>query len=217
MVAASTCVLVALAGCGANGSAGAAARLPASGRAYRALGQAQRNAVAASCRDRAAAHARGLAARQLRAIDRRALRRQLDAAYLATAEQSRPVADVCAEMIPFVTPGLRVSFVGVIENPSGTFTVQTTSKQPLTIRGLVAPGPVRGRVQARREVGTPMRRSTAIGPGGHFAFHALRLRHVADNTFTLTIHAPPNAPRELLFSAICLDCLAGGSPPSPRQ
>jgi hypothetical protein len=173
--------------------------------------------VLASCRDRAAARARGLAARELRAVDRRALRRQLDAAYLATAEQSRPVAAVCAEVIPFVTPGLRVSFPGAIESRSGTFTLQTTSKRPLTIRGLVAPVSVRGRVRVRREVGAPMRRATAIGAGGRFAFHALRLRHVADNTFTVTIHAPPRAPREVRFSAICLDCLAGGPPPSTKR
>jgi hypothetical protein len=216
ILAAGACVTVVLAGCGTNASPGATVPLPASGRAYRALDEPRRDAVAATCRDRAAANARGIAARQLRAIDPRTLRRQLDLAYLATAEQSRPVAAVCAEAIPFVTPGLRVSFAGAIEHRAGTFTVQTTSKKPLTIRGLVTPGTARGRVLARREAGTPMRRSTAIGPGGRFAFHALRLRHVADNTFTLTIHAPPNAPRKLLFSAICLDCLSGGPPPTAQ-
>ena len=217
MVGAYACVLVVLAGCGASGPAGTTAALPVSGRAYRALGETQRDAVAAGCRDRVAARARGLAARELHAVDRRALRRQLDAAYLAIAEQSRPVADVCGKVIPFVTPGLRVSFAGAIESRSGTFTVQTTSKRPLTIRGLVTPASVRGRVRVRREVGAPMRRATAIGAGGRFAFHALRLRHVADNTFTVTIHAPPHAPREVLFSAICLDCLAGGPPPSAKR
>jgi hypothetical protein len=61
-----------------------------------------------------------------------------------------------------------------------------------------------------------MRRDAAIRQDGRFAFPSLRLRKVADNTFTLTIQAPPNAPREVLFSAICLDCLAG-KPSSPQQ
>jgi hypothetical protein len=37
---------------------------------------------------------------------------------------------------------------------------------------------------------------------------------VAESSFTLTIQAPPNAPRNVHVSAICLDCLAGGPPPS---
>ena len=126
------------------------------------------------------------------------------------------MADVCAKVIPSVTPGLQVSFAGAIESRSGTFSVQTTSKKPLTISGRISPASVRGRVLARREVGAPTRHSTAIGAGGRFVFHALRLRKVADNTFTITIQAAPHAPRKALFTAICLDCLAGG-PPSGKS
>jgi hypothetical protein len=207
----------ALASCGADDSAGMAAPLPPSGRAYRALGDAQRVAVATTCRDRAAARTRGAAARQLRAVDPQALRERLDDAYRVIAEQRRSVAQICVEVVPFVTPGLRVSLDGAKDNGDGTFTVETTSDKKLTISGRVTPAPARGLVFARREVGTPMRSSAAVGSHGRFALAGLRLRKIADNTFTLTIQAPPNAPRKVLFSAICLDCLAGGAPPSAQQ
>jgi len=35
---------------------------------------------------------------------------------------------------------------------------------------------------------------------------------VANNSFIVDVHAPPNADRRAYFSAICLDCLAGGPP-----
>jgi hypothetical protein len=69
-------------------------------------------------------------------------------------------------------------------------------------------------VVARRELGSMAKFSAAIAPDGRFAIRGLRLRKVADNTFTLTIEAPPNAPRKVHFSAICLDCLAGAPRPS---
>jgi hypothetical protein len=207
----------ALAGCGDDGSSETAAPLPHSGRTYRALGAAQRVAVATTCRDHAVVRARGAAARQLHDIDPRTLRDEIDDAYRAIAEQHRPVADVCSEVIPFVTPGLHVSFDGAKAAGDGTFTVETTSDKPLTIRGRVTPAPASGRVVARRDLGPPTSRSTTIAPDGRFAFAALRLRKVADNTFTLILQAPPNAPRKVLFSAICLDCLAGAPPPNAQQ
>jgi hypothetical protein len=42
----------------------------------------------------------------------------------------------------------------------------------------------------------------------------IRLRKQADNSFALTFHAAPNALRTVRFSAICVDCLAAGPPPS---
>jgi hypothetical protein len=50
--------------------------------------------------------------------------------------------------------------------------------------------------------------SAAIGSDGRFVFPSLRLRKVADNTFTVTVQAQPSAARKVLFSALCLDCLA---------
>jgi hypothetical protein len=218
VIGACVCALGAgLASCGGDGSAGTAAPLPSSGRAYHALDDADRAAVARSCRDRAAARARGLAARQLRAIDPDALRRELDNAYSVIAQQRRSVARVCTEALPFVTPGLRVTFDGAKDLRNGTFTVETTSDKRLTIRGRIAPVPAHARVLARREVGRPERRSAVVGPDGRFALPRVGLRKVADNTFTVTIDAPPNAQRKVLFSVICLDCLAGAPPPSAQQ
>ena len=208
-------LLAAIAGCGSR-AAEAPVALPDSGRAYRALGDADRLAVAADCRDRAAAQARGVAARQLRAIDARALRAQLDDAVTFVAAQRRPVAEVCAQRLPFVTPGLRISFAGARRDGAGHFTYETTSDKPLTIRGQIAPRPGGGRVVVRRETGAPTRYTTAIDANGRFVVSHIRLRKIADNTFTLTIDAPPNAPRKVRFSAICLDCLAGAPPPAPR-
>jgi hypothetical protein len=207
-----------LAGCGGERGVGSAAAvaLPASGLAYRVLDGDQRTAIAAGCRDRAATAARGLVARELRAIKPNALREQLDGAYSVIVEQRRPVAAVCRERIPFVTPGLRISFDGATDNRDGSFAVQTTSDQRLTISGRITPPPPHGRVIARREIGPPARRSAAVGHDGRFTLPAVRLRKIADNTFTVTIQAPPHAPRKVLFSAICLDCLAGGPPPSTQ-
>jgi hypothetical protein len=210
------CVLAAtLASCGGNRSERSAVPLPSSGRAYRSMGLAERTAVAASCRDGAAAAARGTAARQLRAIDPTALRTQLDDAFLAYAELRRPVAEVCATVVPFVTPGLRLTFVGAKYSGDGTFSIETSSNKRLAIRGRVTPPPARGRVVARREVGPRVRRVAALGADGRFALPGVNLLKLADNTFTLTIEAPPNAPRKVHFSAICLDC--GGTLPSAQQ
>jgi hypothetical protein len=203
----------ALGGCGrerAADRAPATGPLPSSGHAYRALGGAARLAVAERCRARAAATARGLAARQLRAVDAGALRDRLDTAYTAVARQGRPVADVCARVLPFVTPGLTVTIDGTDDDGDGSFSVQTESTRPLAIRGR-AGGAHGGRVtvvrDGRRLAVVP------IGPDGRFATRPLRLRHVADNTFSLAIDASPAAPRAVLVSAICLDCLAGAAPP----
>jgi len=216
VLVASVCLTGAvLAGCGSDRSIDAAATLPSSGKAYRALDEAHRTAVAAGCRDRVARHSRGLAARQLGAVDAAALRGQLDSAYFVVAEQRRPVADVCAEVIAFVTPGLRVTFDGAQNQRDGTFTVETTSDKRLTISGRIDPPPAHARVVARREIGPSAPHAAAVQADGRFAIPRLHLRKIADNSFTITIHAPPNAPRKVLFSAICLDCLAGGPPPTP--
>jgi hypothetical protein len=53
-----------------------------------------------------------------------------------------------------------------------------------------------------------------VASDGRFALPTVGLRKVADNTFTVTIQAPPHAPRKVLFSALCLDCLAGRTVPS---
>jgi hypothetical protein len=73
------------------------------------------------------------------------------------------------------------------------------------------------RRSARRELGSRAPPAAAIAADGSFVIPRLRLRKIADNSFTVTIHAPPNAPRKVLFSAICLDCLAGGAPPPAQQ
>ena len=200
----------ALAGCGGEESL---APLPASGGDYRALGDARRLAVAESCRERAAAAADGeVAAEQLAKVDAAALQAELDSAYRIRREQRRPVADVCRDRLPFVTPGLRVSFEGA-EDSGDAYTYETLSDRPLRIRGTVDPVPREGRVVAAREFGAPQPVSSAIRPDGTFALRAVRLRKVADNSFVVAIDAPPNAPRKVDFSAICLDCLAGGPPP----
>lgn len=183
--------------------------LPPSGHAYRALDARDRLAVAERCRARAAAATHGLAAGQLRAVDAGALRDQLDTAYTAVARQGRPVARVCARVLPFVTPGLAVTVDGTDDAGDGTFSVETESTRPLTIRGR-AGGAHGGHVtvvrDGRRLAVVP------IGADGRFSTRPLRLRHVADNTFTVTIAAPPAALRSVLVSAICLDCLAGAAP-----
>lgn len=210
------CAAGVLAACG-DESIEAPVALPKSGTAYRALSDDGRLAVAASCRDVVAARAGSVAASQLREVDLRALREQLDAAFRVIRDQRRPVADVCAENLPFVTPGLRVSFDGG-EDSGDAFTYETDSDVPLTMRGAVSPAPRGGAVAARREFGSSGTVRSGIGADGRFTLPTVRLRKVASNTFTVTIHAPPSAPRKVYFSAICLDCLAGGPPPSsPNQ
>jgi hypothetical protein len=204
-------VVLALAGCGGE-AGGPPVALPPSGIAYRALDAAHRLRVAEACRDRAAARASGVAARQLRAVDPAALRGELDDAFTIIPEQRHSVAAVCAERLPFVTPGLRVAFAGAKPDGEGRVSYETTSDKPLTIRGRVSPSPRAGHVVARREVGSPRRYTAGIGRDGRFVFAHLHLRKIADNTFTLTIEAPPNAALKVHFSAICLDCLAGAPP-----
>jgi hypothetical protein len=198
----------ALAACGEEQPA----TLPASGTAYRALDDGERLAVAESCRDRAAAAAAGLAADQLVEVDAAALRAELDSQYALRREQPRPVARLCDEQLPFVTPGLRLRFDGA-ENSGDAFTFETLSDRPLRVRGTVTPVPRDGTVTVRREFGGSRAVSGEIEPDGGFALPAIKLREVADNSFVVSIHAPPNAPRKVHFSAICLDCLAGGPPP----
>lgn len=208
-------VAVAVAACGGERDPGSArvVSLPASGRAYRALDAGRQTAVAASCRKRAAAVARGVAARELGAIDPRALRAQLDAKYLLTAEQRRPVADVCRKVIPYVTPGLRVAFDDANDDRDGTFSTETDSGERLRISGRVTPAPAGAYVVARRQVGPRVSRHARIGADGRFSLPAVGLRKVADNTFAITIRAAPHALRKVLLTAICLDCLSGGPPP----
>jgi hypothetical protein len=183
---------------------------PATAGAYLRLSDTARLAAAAGCRDRAARQAEGVAARQIAAIDQTLLRGRLD--ILTAGDRKRVRFDrACAAAVPLVTPGLRVSFAGVTGNGI-VFAYETRSDRPLTIRGTVEPVPAGGQVVARRESGPEQRLTAPIDARGRFVFRDLRLRKVADNTFLLTIDAPPNAPRLVRFSAICLDCLAGGSP-----
>jgi len=186
---------------------------PATAAVYRALSDAARLAAAAGCRDRAARGAERVAESQIADVDAMLLRRELD---LAVADQrgSDRFDRACAATLPLVTPGLRVSFAGATGN-SSVFSYTTRSDRPLTIRGTVEPVPAGGRVVARRDSGPEQRLTAAIDDRGRFAFRDIRLRKVADNTFRLTIEAPPNAPRLVLFSALCLDCIVSGSPPAP--
>jgi hypothetical protein len=200
------------AGCGSE-AADTPVAVPSSGTAYRALTDSERLAVAASCRDRAAARADGVVADELGRVDARALREQLDVAFRLTAEQRRPVARVCAERLPFVTPGLRLTFEGA-EQGGDEFTYSTTSEKPLTIRGAVSPAPRRGVVVVRRAYERSTTHKARIGADGSFTLPTMRLRKIANNTFIVAIHAPPSALRKVYFSAICLDCLAGGTPPA---
>jgi hypothetical protein len=206
--------------CGALGAAGCAAEdesppaaLPSSGTAYQAMSDDERLAVAESCRDRAAAAAEGVAARQLGDVDPQALRKELDATTRYVDQKPRPVAELCAERLPFVTPGPRVSFEGA-QNSGDAFTYETESDIPLTIRGTVSPAAGGGQVSVRREFGASKARTAEIRSDGRFVLPAMRLRRVANNSFVLDIDAPPNALRKVYFSAICLDCLAAGPPPS---
>jgi hypothetical protein len=184
---------------------------PATAAEYRGLSGAARLAAAAGCRDRAAGEADGLAARQIAEVDEELLRARLNLAVADSRARAR-FERACAATVPLVTPGLRVSFSGVTGNGI-TFTYPTRSDRPLTIRGTVEPVPASGLVIARRESGPNQRFTARIDERGGFVFSDIRLRKVADNSFLLAIAAPPNAPRLVRFSAICLDCIVSGSPP----
>jgi hypothetical protein len=213
--------LVCAAGAAAVGCADRAAdergALPWSGTAYRALSDEERLAVAADCRERAADTAGRVAAGELRRVDPRALRAELDQAFRLIRDQSRPVAEVCAKRLPFVTPGPELRFDGA-DGGANRFTYDTDSDAPLTIRGTMSPAPRKGAVVVARrayEDSRPFR--TEIGADGSFVLPTIGLRKIADNTFVLAIHAPPSALRKVYFSAICLDCQAAGPPPASRQ
>jgi hypothetical protein len=210
-----TCgVLAAAVGCGEDADPVA---LPGSGSVYRSLPAGDRLAVAESCRDRAAAAAEGDAARQLHDIDPEVLRGALDDAVAYVSERRHSVAELCAERLPFVTPGLRVSFTGAEPFGGDGFTYETTSDKPLEIRGSVAPVWRGGRIAVRREGERPVLARIEFDADGRFAVPPLKLRKQADNSFVVTINAPPSAPRKLYFSALCLDCLAGtGTPPAQQ-
>jgi hypothetical protein len=207
----------AMAACGgalaACGSDACADPRPATAADYRALSDAARVAASAGCRDRVSDRSEGVAARQISDVDEALLRRRLDL-VIADLRGSHPFDRACAATLPLVTPGLRVTFSGVTGNGI-TFTYPTRSDRPLTIRGTIAPVPAEGRVIARRESGPEQRIAAPIDERGQFVFRDLRLRKIADNTFLLTIDAPPNAPRLVRFSALCLDCIVSGSPAEP--
>ena len=111
---------------------------------------------------------------------------------------------------------MRLIFAGARGDGADRVTYETRSDVPLTIRGRATPAPRGGRVTATRETGGHGRFAASIAPDGRFTIAAIRLRKIADNTFTVTIDAPPNAPRKVHFSAVCLDCLSGTPPPAPR-
>ena len=208
--------LAAGSGCGGDAPESPAA-LPPTGTAYRALAEEDRLAVAETCRDRMPRRAaRGRAASELADVDPRALREQLDAAFRITRVQPRPVSELCAEQLPFVTPGLRVSFEDV-KDSGDAFTYETDSDVPLRDPRRGDPSPRDGTVVARRESGGSRAYRGRIDSDGRFALPAIRLRKVADNTFIVAIDAPPSAPRKVYFSAICLDCLAAGAPADAAQ
>ena len=120
---------------------------------------------------------------------------------------------MCARSVPKVTPGLDVSFEGVTGN-GRSFAYPTRSDRLLTIRGRIQPPP-QGRVVAHREIGGPHPAPAEIDADGRFVFRDIKLRKMADNSFILRIDAPPNAPRVVQFSALCLDCGAGAVVPAP--
>jgi hypothetical protein len=201
-----------LAACGSEPSTGADPK-PATAAGYRGLSDAGRLAAAAGCRDRAAGQVDGVAARQIAAVDERLLRRELDLVVADYRKRDR-FERACSAAVPLVTPGLDVDFSLATGN-GREFTYPTRSDRPLTIRGTVEPAPAGGHVVARRELAPEQRLSAPIDERGQFLFRDIGLRKVADNTFLLTIEAPPNAPRLVRFTALCLDCIVSGSPPPP--
>ena len=200
----------ALAGCGAGDEEDAPPDLAGASQ-YAALDDDARLAAAAHCREVIASRARGLAAEQIAAVKPELLRAELDVSAAVTERASFHAA--CATSVPRVTPGLDVSFEGVTGN-GRSFAYPTRSDRPLTIRGRIHPPP-QGRVVARREMGNPDPAPAEIGADGRFVFRDIRLRKMADNSFLLRIDAPPNAPRVVKFSALCLDCGAGAVVPAP--
>ena len=204
--------LGATAGCG-DREAEAPVALPPSGTAYRKLDDGDRLAVAAGCRDRAAAEADGAAAAELARVDPHELRDELDATFALVRYQPRPVAAICAQRLPFVTPGLTLRFDGA-KRGGVEFTYETNSDKPLTIKGAVSP-PRAGTVTMRRayESAKTKTYTARIAEDGQFVLPTQRLRKVANNTFLLSFDVPPSAPRNAYFTAICLDCLAGAPPP----
>jgi hypothetical protein len=181
---------------------------------YRAQPEEARTRVAAACRAEAAASARGAGAReQLRAIELGTLRAAIDDAETIIADQRRPLANVCRAVVPFHTPGLDVRFGnGAKHDGDGTWSVPAISTKPYTIRGRIEPAPEGTRLVARRMDRYAVRGITRAD--GAFAL-PVRFRRIADNTFTISVDAPGAAPRKVLFTAICLDCLAGSPPPPP--
>jgi hypothetical protein len=197
---------VAVAGCG-----GADAPLPASGVAYRSLTPGERVAAAATCRDRAAAAAPEVASGELAKVDAGALRTQLDLALSLKSNRRQAFSRLCAEYLPYVTPGMGIMFAGATDS-GDAYTYQTRSEKPLTIRGRLS-GAARGAyVVARREFGSSAPFRGAVEADGRFTLPTVRLRKQANNSFVVAIHAPPHALRKVRFSAICVDCLASGSP-----
>jgi hypothetical protein len=152
--------------------------LPRSGHAYRALSADDRLAVAAGCRDRAAGRARGTPERQLHAIDARALRDQLDDAFTFIPDQRRPVAEVCAQRVPFVTRGLRLGLRWRTQRRRRPLHHETNSDTPLTLRGLITRPTRRPRGRDTR-AGRPGRDTAAIDGDGAFLISRIRLRKIA--------------------------------------
>lgn len=200
--------VVTVAGCGGDP---ADVPLPASGAAYRALPQGARTDAARTCRDRAAAAAPDVASAELAKVDPVALRTQIDLAVSSKASRRLAFSRLCAEYLPFVTPGVGITFAGATDS-GDAYTYQTRSDKPLTIRGRLSGVGPRALVVARREYGSSTPLQGAAGADGRFTLPTVRLRKQANNSFVVAIHASPHALRKVRFSAICLDCLASGSP-----
>ena len=200
--------LAGVAGCGAE----APVAPPASGTAYRALDDEQRLAVAAGCQDRAAARAHGVAADQLGARRSAAAPRRARHRLSPDPRAAVPRSATCTERLPFVTPGLELRFDGA----GRTAATRTPTKPSPTGRSRSAAssaGPHRDRHRPARV------RVRQVLPRPHRARRALRPADAPppeDRQQQLhpRLRRPPNAARKAYFSAICLDCLAGGPPPS---
>jgi hypothetical protein len=200
-------VFCVLAGCGGDA---AEAPLPATGAAYRSLTAGERVAAAASCRDRAAGAAGKLAAGELADVDPGALHKRLDVALTDPGTRRRAFASLCAEYLPFETPGGAIVFDGAPDS-GDAYTFQTRSDRPLTIHGRLANASPGAYLVARREFERSAPVRAAVASDGRFRLPTIRLRHQANNSFVVSIHAPPHALRKVRFSAICVDCLASGS------
>lgn len=208
IAAALVCVLVA--GCGGDD---ADSPLPASGTGYRSLTPSERLAAATTCRDRAVSAASRVASGELARVDPRALKTELDTALGSAANRRRAFTALCAEHLPFVTPGGPIVFSGATDS-GDAYTFQTRSDKPLTISGRLSGAPTGAYVVASREFGSAPPFRAAVTADGGFTLPTVRLRKQANNSFVVAIHAPPHALRKVRFSAICLDCLASGSAPN---